>query len=277
MGQPQASFAAAIIGIVALATHAACGAAAERPARETRIVSCEDGHVSDTPNGRLVNNMWNKQAAVGAYEQCLLMRGEPAAPLFGWSWEWPIESETLLAYPQALFGWKPWNGGVTTNSALPIQISSIETLELSYRVHTTAQGKYNFAATMWITRSGRTSDQPNPADISADVNVWMNNRGVPLSGEQVATARIANIDVQVWHAADIGDASGANSNRWQHVVYLAQAVPASGTLDLAAFVRDAVDRGILSPAHYVSSVELGNEIVSGSGETWIEALTLKVH
>lgn len=261
---------------VALAITSA-SAAAEQSAREARVLSCDDGYQTDTPNGRFVNNMWNKQAAVGAYEQCLLTRGDPAAPQFGWSWAWPSDGEALLAYPQALFGWKPWNGGVTTDSALPIRIEGIETLALHYGVDTTAQGKYNFAVTLWVTRSGRTSDQPDPTDISADINVWMNGRGVSPSWRQIGATEIAGIGVQVWHAADMGDASGANSNRWQHVVYVAEGVPMNGTLDLAAFVRDAADRGLLESTHYVSSVELGNEIVSGSGETWIEALTLEVH
>jgi hypothetical protein len=43
---------------------------------------------------------------------------------------------------------------------------------------------------------------------------------------------------------------------------------------LNAFLQHAVEQGFISSDHYVSDVEVGNEIMSGTGETWIKAIDL---
>jgi hypothetical protein len=279
----RASFAwwVAILGL------AACQRTEERAIDETpataagskvaRDLSCEDAYAVDTPIGRLTNNVWNKQAAGGApYKQCLRTRGEEVRREYGWSWDWPVHSTTLLAYPQTIFGWKPWNGGSSSHERLPIRLLDVQSFRLDYSVEIDAHGKHNLATALWLTRSGRTSADPNPADISADVNIWSEGFEFDPLGTKIGEVSIDGTTFEIWHAADMGDASAANSNRWTHVVYRAKVAQHSASLDIKKFLDDALARKLISAEHFVSSIELGNEVMSGSGETWIRSLRLDV-
>lgn len=241
-------------------------------------LSCADSYELDTRIGRLINNVWNKQAiGAAAYRQCLKARGRGSGREWGWSWSWPLESRTVLAFPQVMFGWKPWNGGMPTDDRLPIAIATIKSLNLSYDVQTNADGKYILSTALWLTRTGRTASAPNPADISADINIWMVGDAFEPAGEHVDDIAVDGLEFEVWYAAEMSDASGANANRWNHVVYRAVSPQLSESLDIDEFVADAVSRGYISREHYVSSIEIGNEVMSGSGETWISDLSLEVH
>jgi Glycosyl hydrolase family 12 len=241
-----------------------------------RDVSCVDGFELDTTVGRVTNNAWNKQAIGSApYRQCVRSRNIGGAQQHGWSWSWPVQSDTLLAYPQTVFGWKPWNGGVSTRPDLPIRVGSIRTFALNYSTQSHWKGKANFAASLWLTRSGRTGTEPNPPDISADLNIWNGLEVVP-SATHVTTATIDGVRFEVWFAPAKGNASGASGNQWNHIVYRCSDVHATASLDIRKFLGDAATRGFISPDHYVSSIELGNEVVSGSGETWIETLSVDI-
>jgi hypothetical protein len=247
------------------------------PAPGVREISCADSHEVNTRVGRLTNNVWNKQAIGDApYRQCIHTRGAAPAEEWGWSWSWPATSRTILAFPQTIFGWKPWNGGESTTNRLPIAIDAIRSLRLTYEVQTKAEGRYILSTALWITRTGATASAPNPADISADINIWMHNSGFDPSGTHVDDVTIDGKKFELWSAADMGDASGANANRWNHLTYRAAGQHMSASLDIKKFIDDAVSRNLVVPKHFVSSIELGNEVMSGSGETWIKELTLDV-
>jgi hypothetical protein len=240
-------------------------------------LSCADSYELDTRVGRLTNNVWNKQAIGDApYRQCLKARGRGSGREWGWSWSWPVESRTVLAFPQVTFGWKPWNGGMPTDDRLPIAIATIKSLNLTYEIETRAEGKYILSIALWLTRTGRTASAANPSDISADINIWMVGDAFDPAGAHVGDIAVDDLEFEVWYAADMGDASGANANRWNHVVYRAVSPQLSESLDIDEFVADAVSRGYVSREHYVSSIEIGNEVMSGSGATWINDLSLKV-
>ena len=50
----------------------------------------------------------------------------------------------------------------------------------------------------------------------------------------------------------------------------------SGTLDLAAFFDWLVDEGHVDPSYYVMVIEFGNEVIEGSGETWLREYDITV-
>lgn len=265
------------LALCVLTAAAGTAASADTPPVPAREASCADGYETDTDVGRLTNNMWNKQAAGGAsYRQCIRYRGDPPEREYGWTWSWPEEGQTLLAFPQTVFGWKPWNGGTSTTPELPIRIDRIRDLRLAYEMETAATGKHNLATALWLTRTGRTGAEPDPADISADINIWTDGFDFEPSGDRIGEATIDGIAFEVWHDEDMGDASAANSNRWTHVVYRSTARHTSLALDVRKILQDAIGRELVSPSHYVSSVEVGNEVMTGDGETWIKALSLEV-
>jgi hypothetical protein len=257
-----------------LCVATAVGAAA---AQSPRDVGCADSFELETSIGRFTNNMWNKQAVGKApYRQCIRSRKTMAAQEFGWSWEWPADGATFVSFPAVVMGWKPWNGGTSTHPQLPIRADQIRVMRLSYTMETSANGKHNLATALWLTRTGETHQDANPADISADINVWIDGLEMSPAGKQLATVTIGGIAFEVWNSQNMGDASGANTARWNHMVYRSTSRQLSASLDIKGIIDDAVARELVSSHHYVSSIELGNEVMSGRGETWIKALSLEI-
>lgn len=50
----------------------------------------------------------------------------------------------------------------------------------------------------------------------------------------------------------------------------------SDTLDLAAFYDYLVDEGHVDPSLYLAVIEFGNEVIEGSGETWLREYEVTV-
>ena len=252
-----------------------CKSAALSSAKDALVdLRCNEAYSEDLPFGRVANNAWNRQLA-GNYpwKQCIRARYDSHGREYGWSWEWPIGGDTLISFPQVIFGWKPWDGGASSHPRLPIRIAAIDRLTLSYAMETTANGKHNLATTLWLTRSGRISTEPNPKDISTDLMVWTDGFAFDPFGSRVGRASIDGIDFEVWLARGLGDSS-ADGPRWNYVAYRSTTKHLTASLDLKAFLQHATEQGYVSPDHYVSDVEVGNELMSGSGETWIKALSL---
>jgi hypothetical protein len=239
-------------------------------------LGCDQAFAQELPSFRIANNAWNKErAGTYAVRQCIRIRDGAHGPEYGWAWDWPAESDTLLSFPQVIFGWKPWDGGASSHPELPIQIATIDKLRLSYAVETRATGKHSLATTLWLTRSGVTGTEPNPKDISTDLMIWTDGFAFDPFGTQVGHTSIDGLDFEVWLARDLGDDS-ADGPRWNYVAYRSVSTHPGASLDLNAFLQHAVEQGFISSHHYVSDVEVGNEIMSGAGETWIKAIDLDV-
>lgn len=259
------------------ATSPSHASADEVAATAERRISCADAYQRDTPIGRLTNNVWNKQAVNGApYEQCLLVRGGEQSEQYGWSWDWPADSDVVLAFPEVVFGWKPWNGGRSSTVGLPAALDDLAALRLAYDAEIDAQGRQIFSIAVWLTGTGATSVEPNSADITADVNIWLDGSAFEPSGQRIAETNIDGSAYGIWHAADMGDASGANAAKWTHVVYRSKLPQHRGAIDIKKILDDAVERKLLSRSEYVSSIEIGNEVMSGRGRTWIRELALAI-
>lgn len=262
--------------LLAAALCAACSTSAVTPAAREKSLGCEDAYSIDTPLGRIANNVWNRQA-VGAYpfRQCILMRDAHGGAQYGWSWDAPPAGATLISFPQIVLGWKPWTGGTSSHPELPIRVSDLAQLRLAYAAETRATGKYSLAATLWMTRTGAIGAAPNPMDIATDIAIWTDGFAFDPFGAQVGHASIDGIDFEVWFARDLGDSTAAGP-RWNYVAYRATRGSQVIALDLKKILDHAVAAGFISPEHYVSDVEIGNEIMSGSGVTWIKTLSFEV-
>lgn len=245
---------------------------------QAQELSCDDfATVEVAGMGRLINNTWNKAAAGSfAVKQCLIKRESATAVSYGWSWSWPANSNDVYAYPAIMVGWKPWDGGSSNHASLPARIASVKAFRWAYDIALEGSGKTNLSTSLWITRTGATSATPNRADIANEIMIWTAGQGFQPGGQLIATTAIGGRSFEVWYAKDWGDASGANSNKWNYIAYRATTQTSSTTLDMQSFVADAVARGLVDPQHFISSIELGSEIMSGSGSAWINSLSLTI-
>ena len=161
-------------------------------------------------------------------------------------------------------------------SMLPIQISAIKKFIWSYSVDITTTGSHNLATSLWMTHTGKTGLTPNIGDIATEFMIWTDGYSFIPAGTILGTTVINGATFEVWHNPVQADNSGINSNTWNYVAYRMTTPSLTVILDIKQILNDAVSRGIIPASDYVSDVEFGNEIASGSGQTWIKSMSLDV-
>ncbi|MDB5819323.1 MAG: glycoside hydrolase family 12 [Rhizobacter sp.] len=234
-------------------------------------LTCADDAVHPLRLGHLLNNTWNKRLAGGEFwQQCLRSRVRDGRTEFGWSWQWPTR-DGIYAYPEVLVGRSPWTETPSNDARFPRRIADIASLRIDYDVESDYRGKRNLAMEMWLTDKPNTSAVPDTRSIVAELMVWSDaSKGMVSSQDKpVDIVDIDGSKYALYVKRDWGDASGVVAHRWMFLIYIAVTPSLTAHYDARKFLQDAVDRQLLDARHYVADVELGNEIVSGSGSTWL--------
>ena len=175
-------------------------------------------------------------------------------------------------------GAKPWEPGPGNDARFPRAIGATRQLVLDFALETSASGSFNTAVSMWLIRTPTVSDPPDETAISGELMVWTQASGPEwTAGQQpLAQVMLGGAAWLVWYRPDWADASGGSSHRWPLVVYTAVNQASQARLDLKPFLDDAVGRGLLDGRHHIADVELGHEVVGGSGVSWLQRLSLQV-
>ena len=268
-----------LLGTSAL-LHAGC-----EPVRETPPISFEtaDVHAYCRDWAKLrnagylyENNVWGQGAISGEDRlQCLLKRAANGKVQYGWRWRWPRGAGNVKAYPEVLFGYKPWSAFSTTPD-LPRRISAIDELTVAYDVSLRGRGQYNLAFDIWVTGS----DRPTPSDITHEIMIWVGEPArawEPYPGKRVGTARIGGAAYDLYikpHAEWLPEHGAPNV---VYIAFNARAARLSGGIDVKEFLDYLTKNDYLPADGYVASVEFGNEIMYGSGELWLKSYEISVN
>lgn len=250
-------------------------------------LSCEaDLHLDLPSGGVLFNNTWNSVSAGSqAWSQCLQKRTlADGSTQYGWRWSWPASGGALYAYPEVVVGAKPWETGPGNDARFPIQLSAAKTLRLRYGVDTSTSGSHNLATSIWLIRTPTVAAPPVYADIRGEVMIWTDYTDDMVADPGTTTKRgeftdAAGLQWEVWADENWGDASSSVSNHWTYVAYHLKPAQRRTTadIDVLAILKHAASLGLISTSLYVADVELGNELVSQQGETWITSFGLTVN
>lgn len=258
---------------VAAATLGGC---ARKPGPlEAEEITCSSWDRQPLPGSDavIINNTWNEQWARGqSHSQCLLRRARGGVDQYGWRWSWPpYRPYSSYAAPEALFGWKAWDGGSSTTALLPEKIDALQSLTVDFAVHLETQGRYNLNTSLWIFDKMPASSRPDPSLVRDELMVWFAHEprgfgGIDSDGE----VTLGGVTFDVWHQHNHGDHSGGSSRAWTMIVYVSREQSFSRTFDLKLVLDDAVRKGLVDPGHVLGGVELINEIFGGSGELWLD-------
>ena len=239
-------------------------------------LSCDDDARVSFANGVLVNNMWNQASAgTGPRRQCLLSRNAATGVEYGWSWEWPTV-DGLYAFPEVLVGASPWRLVASIDVRFPRTVSATRALWVDYAVDTVSNGKQTVATEYWFTASRPNETEAVP--VKAELMLVTDAPPELLTADEVPVGRVS-IDGAVWSVYirhDWGDPSGNGGERWTFIYYVAATPSQAARVDARKFFADAIGRGVIAETDYVAGVELGNEITSGSGSTWVRRLSVSV-
>lgn len=252
------------------------GCTPEPPPAQGEDISCEPWHRVELPGSDavLINNTWNEQWAQGKpWTQCLLRRTHNGVVQYGWRWSWPpFRPYSSYAAPEALFGWKAWDGGPSTTSLLPEKIDALQSLKVDFAVNLSAQGHYNLNTTLWLFhRKPVATWFREPDIISGQLMVWFAHEPREFGGlESAGKVTLDGVTFDVWYQRDHGDESGGSGQKWTMIVYVNRENSLRQDFDLKRVLDDAVSKGLVDPGHVVGGVELISEVSGGSGELWLE-------
>ncbi len=221
------------------------------------------------------NNVWGSKKTQAKFEQCLLTREGAQGTEHGWTWNWPGFDRTVFAYPQILFGWKPWSGGKPTDARFPLRVADARHVALHYAVETQAEGSYNLAPEIWLMEGGQSSASADPRRITAEVMFWMDYKaGARPAGEIISRPVLDGVTYELWKADEIGDKGDGKG--WLLLSFKSPTIQHSGTISIHKMLEHLVEAKLIDPNHYVASVEFGNEVMGGSGTTWIKRFEVDV-
>jgi hypothetical protein len=247
---------------------------------ESTVLGCEDYQSIAIESGVLYNNVWNKHAdKSGSGVQCLESKEVDGIVQYGWSWSWPEGQKVIYAYPQIKIGSSPWAPKPNFDDRFPAKISSMQTLKIAFDVETTTNGIHNLAASMWLTKEPIQGGEPDPSVIVAEVMVWTySTKGhFNPAGKKFAEIQLGGAAWEVWVDRNWKDVSGVNENRWTYITYRSTQHSLSANIDLLKLLEYAVEQQLITADLYVADLELGNEIMSGSGVTWVKSFDVIVN
>lgn len=218
----------------------------------------------------VINNVWNKRATNGRYMQRIFTKEIEGEIAFGWDWKWG-SSHTVVAYPEVLCGDTPWDTVHQTRNGLPFLAGTREVV-VEYNVDLEGTGIFNMAFEFWVTSKARAFSR----DITHEVMIWNYNHGITPTGSKVDEVTFDGVTYDVYIRKNHGDASGSSSNQWAYIAFVAKTPVLSGPLKISDFIEYLIEEDILDETLYIATLELGNEVVQGSGRAVIRDYSITV-
>ncbi|MGD1992047.1 MAG: hypothetical protein PVI59_02530 [Anaerolineae bacterium] len=184
----------------------------------------------------------------------------------GWAWNWPGVQFNVVAYPNIMYGKNPWLA--STSPQLPRRVGDIGCLEADFEVVQQGRGKGNLAFDLWITDSASSQ----PPDITREIMIWLSREWFRPAGSRVDTVTVAGDEIRLWRKEDH---SPSDDGEWTFLAFVYQSDKTSGPIDLDAFLSFLVDNGYIASDEYLAGMQLGNEIVSGYGQTLVREYEIR--
>jgi hypothetical protein len=221
----------------------------------------------------LQNNVWNKPAGGRGFEQEVFLGTDEGNRVVGWRWRSPWQLlPRVVSQPELVCGDKPWDEPQHLNTSFPLAAGSRRiTADFDIKLH--GSGTYNMAFSLWAVSALPVSRSV----ISHEIMIWNANSGQPSAGTRSGTLDVAGTTYDVYVEKNHKDASGSTFKTWTYVAFIARRNVLMGPLDLSVFVDWLLEHELLSRNHYLTSVELGDEVCQGTGIAEIQNFSIKVH
>lgn len=247
-----------IAGALALiSASAAFASAAEVTADGGRLVLPGSGCV-------LVNNVWDRAATPQGYTQSVF-----ADPLPGWRWDSPGKSTRVLAMPEIVCGDKPWDPPQKLRPEFPFRAGEKAPV-VRFDVDLKAEGTYNMAVSLWAV-SRLPAVQQN---IALEIMIWNVAHGQKPVGRRIGDLRTVGTVFDLYLKTDQGMVTGPDPFTWPMVQFVAAEPILKGSLPLRPFLDALIQRGILAPDHWLTDIELGNEVTEGRGTVTLRTFSV---
>jgi hypothetical protein len=218
----------------------------------------------------LANNVWDRKQVPEGFSQSVFLESRDGKILPGWRWNAPGRRSSVLSMPELICGNKPWDAAQTLRREFSFRPGE-KRLQADFDVEVAASGRYNMTFTLWAV----TKLPAVKANISHEITIWNANAGMKLPGEKLETLTIGGRPFDLYVTPQ-GMITGQDSFTWTLVSFVAQTPLLKGTLDFGPFIDVLVQRNILTRAHSLTSLELGDEVAEGTGRVTVKQLDLRL-
>lgn len=236
--------------------------------------ACTDWAKHTLGKYEITNNVWGK-GKIRDYSQCIYGDLNPRSDRprhIGWSWRWPYTVDGVKAYPSILYGKKPWNDYSTT-SRLPRAVNQLSFLNVSYKIKMESSGAVNLLLESWLTKTATAM----PGDRVGEVAIQLYQKNWPgQAGQFIESIVIDNIAYDFYIEKAMHVRGDKDTWIYYGFVHAGEAVLQVKALDMMKFINYLVKKRYINPAHFVASVELGNEIDHGEGRTELKYFSVQV-
>jgi len=200
------------------------------------------------------NNQWGIDATVSG-EQCIWSTCRNG-DLVGWGtdWDWQGGSQfQVKSFVSLVQGWN-W-GNRIENTGLPLQIGSTQALNCGWNFSIETNGTLSVTFDLFLHTIADPDYQTDPTD---EVMIWpyRANGAGPL-GTQQATVNLAGTTWTLFRGTHPVWANVFSYVRTQNTT--------TAVINVMDFMRDLVNRGMVEPSKYISTIQTGTEIFTGSG------------
>jgi hypothetical protein len=174
----------------------------------------------------------------------------------GWAtnWNWSGGSGGVKTYISLVYGWQ-W-GFKIQNTGLPVQISSGRAINCGWNFAVNTTGTINVSYDMWLHTTNAPTYQTNPTD---EVMVWLYRSGGagPIGSRQVQAVSLGGT---TW---DIYRGMNGSTNVFS---YVRTTNATTQVLNMMSVMQDLVTRGWVQSSKYLSAIQAGTEVYTGSGD-----------
>ncbi|HEY4013160.1 MAG TPA: MXAN_6577-like cysteine-rich protein [Polyangiaceae bacterium] len=206
------------------------------------------------------NNQWGVAQSGTSGQQCMWSTCQ-TGDLVGWgtNWNWTNGSGGVKTYVSLVFGWQ--FGIKIANTGLPIQISTNPQINCGWDFTVAQTGTLDVSYDTWLHTVNVTT-QPNMgsnATPSEEVMVWLYSAGGagPIGPVVASNVSLAGT---TW---DLHQGPGGST--WPVSSYVRTGNATTSVMNMMVFYNDLVSRGWIPNTRYLSSIQAGTEVFSGTG------------
>ncbi len=215
----------------------------------------------------IFNNSWGSSSAGSGWWESIYYNNDTD---MGWTWDWKTANPyNVKAYPSIVSGWH-WTNGYTTGSGLPARIWDNKNVNTSVNYSISATGTYNAAYDLWFHNTNNALNNSRPTD---ELMIWLNNTNAGPAGSFIENVTIGGTSWKVYK----GFINDSATTGWNVYSYVRSSNTSSTSLNLRDFINHVVySKSWMSNSKYLSSVQFGSEIFTGTGQMHINSYSANV-
>ncbi len=209
------------------------------------------------------NNQWGVAASGTSGQQCVWGTCQ-TGDLVGWgtSWNWTNASGGVKTYASIVFGWQ--YGFKVTNTGLPVLISTNPQVNCGWDFTVSQTGTLDVSYDTWLhpTDVSKAVNDGANTTPSEEIMIWLYEAGGagPISATGKPVASNISLAGATWNLYQ-----GPGGSTWPVSSYVRTSTATTAVMNMMVFYNDLVTRGWIPNTRYLSSIQAGTEVTSGSG------------